>query len=218
MPHFAAATPHLCPPRGQSICRVAGQQSTIIGPYQIIRLLGRGGAACVYLGRDPAGRRAALKVATSDTGAQELTHEATACAAVLHPNVVRVLESGRHGPLAYLALEPVVGLTFAQLVRTNGPLRAPLAAEYGRQAACGLARLHAAGWVHRDVKPANLICARNGRVKLIDLGAAGRLDGHVRPPVGWGAMQFLAPELASRTDVTDPRSDVYGLGAVLYYL
>src|SRR5262249_30271321 len=123
-----------------------------------------------------------------------------------------------HGPLAYLALEHIVGLTFGQLVRRTGPLQASLAAEYGWQAACGLARLHAAGWGHRDVKPANLMHTPSGRVKLIDLGAAARMDGAIGPPVGWGTMPYLAPELARRPDLADPRSDIYGLGAVLYYL
>jgi serine/threonine protein kinase len=160
----------------------------------------------------------AVKVAASDAGVEGLAREVAACTAVDHPNLVRMIAAGRNRSSAYVTFEYVIGLTIGQLVWMTGPLPIPLAVEYGRQAARGLAHLHAAGWVHRDVKPANLMCTPAGEVKIIDLGSAGRVDSAVQAPVGWGTMPYLAPELVRRPELADPRSDVYGLGAVLFLL
>jgi serine/threonine-protein kinase len=185
-----------------------------IGPYRILRLIGVGGAGRVYLGRGPDGQRVAVKVAADLNGG--LHREGCAAAAVEHPAVARVVFSSPDG--SYLAMEHIVGLTFEQLVRTVGRLPPAMAASLGRQVAVALAHLHKAGWVHGDLKPANLMRTLNGQVKLIDFGAARRIGDRGPPLARWRTIQYLAPELARRPDLIDLRSDVYGLGAVLFYL
>src|SRR5262245_53416666 len=214
---YAASAAPLSAHRTHSAPTGSGRPSAF-GPYRVLRLIGGGGAGWIYLCRTGDGSRVAVKVAGPAAGIECLRRESAACAAISHPNVVRVVGSYWVTPSPYLALEYIDGQSFRQLVQANGPIPARLAAEYGRQTACGLSNLHAAGWVHRDIKPSNLMCTRTGQVKLIDFGGSARFDVADNPSSGWGSVLSLAPDLARRPNLTDPRSDVYGLGAVLYYL
>jgi serine/threonine-protein kinase len=177
--------------------------------------------ARVFLGRHPTtGELVAVKVVPTDrpAGAAEgLLAEADACAAMDHPNVVRAVTAGREGGFVYLVLEYVEGLSLGGLVRAAGPLDHRVAAGYARQAAEGLAHVHARGWVHGDVKPDNLLLTPDSAVKVIDLGMASRQadrgEGLFR-----GTLEFAAPEIIRRRVRPDARADVYSLGATLYFL
>jgi serine/threonine-protein kinase len=132
---------------------------------------------------------------------------------------VRVYDVGEDAGLPFIAMEYVDGETLAELVARVGPLPPEEAARLGIQACRALAAAHAAGLVHRDVKPQNLLLRRDGTLKLGDFGVAFGLEGTRLTMAGTvlGTAAYLAPEQARGEDVT-AAADVYGLGAVLYEL
>src|SRR5262249_1185460 len=135
---------------------------------------------------------------------QRLVSEAVLLAQINHPNVVRLWDLDDEGPFPYLVLEYIEGGTLAELLANNEPLPVPLAFAIIGQAAEGLAEAHKLGIVPRDVKPGNLLVARDGHIKVADLGlamvltpqarAAALQRGEAALPVGTAA--YLAPELA----------------------
>jgi serine/threonine protein kinase len=138
-----------------------------------------------------------------------------------HPNVVRAYDVVEKRHQLYLVLEYVEGCDLAKLVSQFGPLPIADAAGYGLQAAQALAYAHRRGIVHRDVKPANLLLARDGVVKLADLGLALFLDPERDSAAKEGSVgtpAFMAPEQAESPHQVDARSDLYSLGATLYHL
>ncbi|VTT98113.1 cell division protein : DNA segregation ATPase, FtsK/SpoIIIE family OS=Singulisphaera acidiphila (strain ATCC BAA-1392 / DSM 18658 / VKM B-2454 / MOB10) GN=Sinac_6281 PE=4 SV=1: Pkinase: FtsK_SpoIIIE [Gemmataceae bacterium] len=209
--------------------------------FELIEELSRGGMGIVYKARQVAlDRVVALKAinphALNADGNRELfAREAAATASVSHPNVVTVYHTELDGPFPYLAMEYVNGIDLQRLVRRGGPLPVADAATYARQAAAGLHHAHERGVVHRDVKPANLMVApspladpppplRNRVVKVLDLGlarvaatdrAASAADHH---PRFVGTPDFASPEQAADARTADARSDVFSLGATLYFL
>jgi eukaryotic-like serine/threonine-protein kinase len=204
-----------------------------LGRYRLIDLIGKGGMGRVFLARDPQlHRRVAVKVLSAEADRADLRgrflRETRAAAALVHPNVVAAYDSGEQGGALFLVMEFVSGITLHAKVFRNGPLPIPQACDYVRQAALGLAAVHAAGLIHRDVKPSNLIVTDDGVVKLLDLGLA-RFIEPTHPEDGpltlmhnlgqvLGTPQFLAPEQQARSDQADHRSDIFGLGAVLFFL
>ena len=201
-----------------------------VAGYDLLRPLGVGGVGRVFLGRHPAtGELVAVKVVPTNRPAgpgKGLLAEAAACAAMDHPNVVRAVAAGREEGFAYLVLQYVGGMSLGGLVRAAGALPPEVAAGYARQAAEGLAHIHARGWVHGDVKPDNLLLTPERRVKVIDLGMAFRWDGAgsgagTRDDAATlfrGTFEFTAPEVIRRRVRPDARADVYSLGATLYFL
>jgi serine/threonine protein kinase len=142
-------------------------------------------------------------------------------AALDHPNIVRVHDINESDGLHFLVLEYVHGPTWKALVREHGPLDIPRAANYARQVAIGLAYGHEeVGLIHRDIKPSNLIVNPEGTVKIIDFGLAFFRDEECersRAKV-LSTPDFLAPEQLDENYQPDIRSDLYSLGASLYFL
>ena len=152
----------------------------------------------------------------------------------MHPNIVTAFDAGELDDVHYLAMEYVDGQTLTKLVAQKGPLPVSEAAAVIRQAALGLLHAHRAGIVHRDVKPGNVMKGADGTVKILDLGLArinsasllDEADAAVNPndpkrrPKGRlvGTLPFMAPEQLDNPDVADPRSDIYSLGATLFFL
>jgi serine/threonine protein kinase len=141
-----------------------------------------------------------------------------------HPNIVRAFEVGCLGPVHYLVMEFVDGPNFQALVEESGPLLPGDAAVCALQAAQALQHLYQAGLVHRDIKPSNLLLASSGDVKLLDLGLArfcqdqgDRLTSLQGAGV-MGSVDYLSPEQARDSHTVDIRTDIYGLGATLYFL
>jgi serine/threonine protein kinase len=195
------------------------------GRYRVERRLGAGGMSVVQLAHDELlDRPVALKLlADLPRGDDELRdrflREGRLAAKLSHPNVVAVYDSGLEDEQPYLVLEYVDGGTLADEVRRRGPLPAAEVASLGAQACAGLAHAHAAGIVHRDVKPHNLLLRRDGVLKVADFGIArGALDQTLtQAGTLLGTAAYLAPEVL-RGERATTSSDLYGLGAVLYEL
>jgi serine/threonine-protein kinase len=200
--------------------------------YQIVRELGRGGMGVVYLARSERdGTQVAIKmiipamIATGVVLARFL-REANILRQLDHPNIVRFLEIGATGELIYFAMEYAPGVNAAELVRKRGRLPVRQAVGLACQALEGLAYAHDRGFVHRDIKPQNLLITRvDGRlrVKLADFGLArvyqeSPLSGLTMTGGIGGTVKFMPPEQVTDFRTVRPAADQYALGATLYYL
>ena len=193
--------------------------------FDRIEEIGHGAFGRVWRARDRVlGREVALKVLENDAGLtleqrERYLREARALAACEHENIVRIHSVGERDGHLELCLELLDGVTLEQLVKEQGPLSAEEAARIGSDLCRALAALHSRGLLHRDVKPANVMRVRGGRVVLLDFGLA-----HAADPVGCRVAQaggtplFMAPELLERDSDFDARVDVYSLGVTLYWL
>ena len=199
-----------------------------VGPYLLLRELGRGGMGVVHVARDERlGREVALKlikgVDLPDAREEErFLLEARAMGRLVHRNVVRLLDAGRADGHLYIATELIAGRSLEALVRAQGPLDPRLAARLGRELAEALQAAHLAGILHRDLKPGNVLLGADGVPKLLDFGLA-RLAQDERRLTRTGEIvgtpAFMAPEQAmSERELQGPATDVYGLGATLYQL
>jgi eukaryotic-like serine/threonine-protein kinase len=199
--------------------------SVAAGRYRIRRRLGEGGMASVYLAHDAElDRQVAVKVLAEHlAGDREIRtrflREGRLAARLTHPNVVAVYDAGEEEGLPYLVMEHVAGETLAALLARRGRLPPGEAVALVLQACDGLEHAHAAGLVHRDVKPQNLLVTHDGTVKVADFGIA-RAEGSTQVTQAGtilGTAAYLAPEQATGGAVGPP-ADVYSLGAVLYEL
>ena len=203
-----------------------------IGRYRLVRRIGRGGMGEVWQAHHAGLRRdVAIKILHSDRGRpavalRRFEREVRATAELRHPNTIRIFDYGATDDgLWYYAMEHIDGEDLAQRVRRDGPLDDASAVHIVVQAARALAEAHHHGIVHRDVKPHNILVTQAGGardfVKVVDFGIARRLDegdGSLTRE-GWigGTPSYISPEVA-RGLPADACSDVYGLGAVLYFL
>jgi WD40 repeat protein/tRNA A-37 threonylcarbamoyl transferase component Bud32 len=193
--------------------------------YDVLEVVGRGATGVVLKARDTKLQRVvAIKVlsprlAASDAARRRFVREAQAAAAVRDDHVIDIHAVSDDGPLPYLVMEYVAGMTLEQRLR-KGPLELREVLRIGLQIAAGLAAAHAQGLIHRDVKPGNILL-ENGvqRVKITDFGLALAAADAARTDraVIAGTPLFMSPEQA-RTQPTDQRSDLFSLGSVLYSL
>jgi serine/threonine-protein kinase len=191
--------------------------------YAVGELLGRGGMAEVYRATDGVlDRPVAVKVlgswlAGDATFVERFRREALAAARISHPNLVAVYDAGSDDGLHYIVMELVPGRTLADVLGSEGRLDPDHAAKVATSAADALEVAHAAGLVHRDVKPANVMVTPDGRAKLMDLGIARNVDGVTITGASsiLGTAGYVSPEQA-RGDRVDHRSDIYSLGCVLF--
>jgi eukaryotic-like serine/threonine-protein kinase len=206
--------------------RVVRTGELIAGRYRIAEAIGRGGMGEVYRATDEVlGREVAVKlmlpVPETLAVSERFLREARAAARIRDPHVVVAYDFGSHQDFSYLAMELVSGRTVADELKRTGPLAAERAEDIVRQAAAGLAAAHREGIVHRDVKPANLLVADDGLVKVADFGIVRFLDESTTTMTSGGQIvgtsHFLSPERALGKAAC-PASDVYALGCVLYQL
>ncbi|MGC4821353.1 serine/threonine-protein kinase [Micromonospora sp. DT63] len=204
------------------------QQLLIAGRYRLLDLVGTGGMGRVWLARDEMLHRdVAVKevvppawLAEADRAELRLRtlREARTAARLNHPNVVRLYDVVHHGENPWIVMEYVASRSVQQIINTEGPLSPQRTARIGLAVLAALRAAHSAGVLHRDVKPHNVLVADDGRVVLTDFGLAtfdggdGAMTG---PGLVLGSPQFVAPERA-REGVSDPRTDLWSLGATLY--
>jgi eukaryotic-like serine/threonine-protein kinase len=200
---------------------------TEAGDWRLEGLLGEGALARVFRAcpaASPPGSPAlyALKLLHSrwedrPEAVALLRREAKVGRAVVHPHVVPVLAAHVHEPPYFVVMPRLVGQTLAARL-SGGPLRAALALWIARQTAEALDAIHRHGYLHGDVKPANILIAPNGHVTLLDLGFARRFDetGSAVNRLVLGTINYLAPELLVSALRADERTDIFSLGVVLF--
>ncbi|MBV9412720.1 MAG: serine/threonine protein kinase [Acidimicrobiia bacterium] len=198
-------------------------ETTLAGRYRLVRLIDRGGMAEVWEGKDEIlDRPVAIKVLHPRLAGDEQFQgrfrlEAVAAARLAHPNVVATFDTGMDDGVAYIVMELVVGRTLREVLRAEGPLPVAKAVTIAAAVADALHYAHEAGIVHRDVKPGNILIGSDGRVKVADFGIAKAATDQDLTQQGalLGTAKYLAPEQVAGQS-QDRRSDVYGLGVVLY--
>jgi len=194
------------------------------GRYKILKKLGTGGMATVYLAEDQElGRRIAIKILNAKHAADQqfverFRREASSAAGLSHPNIVQIYDRGNAEGTYYIAMELIDGRSLKELVIQRGPSPIPVAVNYGRQILAALRFAHRNGVVHRDIKPHNVLVDDEGRIKVTDFGIA-RAGASEMTEVGSiiGTAQYLSPEQARGAPVDD-RSDLYSVGVLLYEL
>tara|TARA_R110002049_G_scaffold4601_5_gene32746 strand:+ start:1041195 stop:1044746 length:3552 start_codon:yes stop_codon:yes gene_type:complete len=200
-----------------------------LGPYRLLKPLGRGGMGSVFLAEhERLQRKCAIKLLPRERGfdvdwRERFDREMQAVASLQHPNIVAATDAGEADGWHYLVMEYLDGLNLAELTRRLGPIPIADAISIMIEVCQALSAIHDAGLVHRDVKPSNVMLTREGTVKLLDLGlvfdgdssADMRLTtvGHVL-----GTLAFAAPEQLSDGQSVDARADLYGIGATLFQL
>ncbi|GAA2491723.1 Stk1 family PASTA domain-containing Ser/Thr kinase [Streptomyces gobitricini] len=192
------------------------------GRYRVDTRIAVGGMATVYRALDTRlDRELALKVmhpalATDATFVERFIREAKSVARLSHPNVVGVFDQGADGAYVYLAMEYVAGCTLRDVLRERGALQPRAALDILEPVLAALGAAHRAGFIHRDMKPENVLIGDDGRVKVADFGLV-RAVGAVTHTTGsvLGTVSYLAPEQIEH-GTADTRADVYACGVVLY--
>ncbi len=194
-----------------------------LGPYLVEKPIGKGGMGIVYLASDPElNRHVAIKVLAPELAADpgcvaRFKREAASLARIRHPNLVHIYAVGHDAGRHYIAMEYVRGLSLARILRQRGRLHYATALSIFAQVAAALEKVHAAGIVHRDIKPGNIMIDEDHRAILMDFGLA-------KPPGDRsvttantlvGTPEYMAPELAEGEEA-DFRSDIYSLAIVLF--
>jgi eukaryotic-like serine/threonine-protein kinase len=212
---------------------------TKLGRYEIRSQIGKGGMGEVYLAEDTQlHRKVALKVLPADVASSQdrmrrFNQEATAAAALNHPNIAHIYEIGEQAGVNFIAMEFVSGETLRDLIH-HQQTDLPKLLRHLQHVAEGLAKAHAAGIVHRDLKPDNVMITRDGHAKILDFGLAKLIEPQKlsntssqmataimpqqsQPGTVLGTVGYMSPEQAQgRTSEIDQRSDIFSFGCMLY--
>jgi serine/threonine protein kinase/formylglycine-generating enzyme required for sulfatase activity len=201
----------------------------VLDPVLLLQKIGGGGMGSVYRGNHlKLEIDVAVKVLDSALASREgdfvsrFQREARIAASINHQNLIHVYDVAQSFGVHYLVMELVEGESISRRVRRAGPMSETEALRIFRDAARGLAAAHKKGVIHRDIKPDNIMIARDGDVKVADLGLAKGLDGHdegmTSTRVTLGTPQYMPPEHWESMQSVTPASDVYALGATLWFM
>ena len=193
-----------------------------LGPYHLERLIGQGGFAWVFVGRDAGGTPLAVKVlkpryAGDPQFETRFRNESETAAKLEHPNIVRIRSVAKTGPHVFFTMDLCADSLGARLTR-EGPLPEPEILRIARDIGQGLAFAHAQGVIHRDLKPDNVLIRSDGSAVITDFGIARAVSGYVASTgvnMTIGTPHYLSPEQAQGRSL-DPRADFYALGVTLY--
>ncbi len=195
------------------------------GRYRLVRVLGKGGFANVYLAYDSVlDQQVAIKILklgmASKSDQDRFLREARIGARLRHPNIAQVIDILQAPDGLQMIMEYCPGGTLSELVKQQGPLAPHRAIIVARQAAQALAHAHRHNFIHRDMKPANLFFSADGTVKLGDFGIAASTVSHEFTQTGMviGTPLYMAPEQSSDSRNVDARTDIYALGLTLYFM
>ena len=199
-----------------------------LGDYRLLRLLGRGAMAEVYLAEQLSlRRRVAVKILKPELAhdpkyLERFRREAQSAAALVHASIVQIYEVGEQASLHFIAQEYVQGQNLREWLRRHGPLDLPQAISVMRQVTAALAKAADAGLVHRDIKPENIMLTAEGEVKVADFGLARltRQDESLdltQVGMTMGTPLYMSPEQVEGRPL-DPRSDLYSFGVTCYHL
>ncbi len=195
------------------------------GRYRLIRVLGKGGFANVYLAHDNVlDQQVAIKLLklgqANKSDQDRFLREARISARLRHPNIATIFDIIQAPDGLQMIMEYYPGGTLTDLVRQSGPLRPARAIAIARQLGLALAHAHRHEFIHRDIKPANVFFDRDGMVKLGDFGIAASVTSHEFTQTGMiiGTPLYMAPEQSADSRDVDPRADIYSLGLTLFYM
>ena len=191
--------------------------------YEIIKSIGEGGMANVYLANDTIlNRKVAIKVLRGDLSGDEkfirrFQREALSVSNLSHPNIVEVYDVGEEEGNHYIVMEYVEGKTLKQLVQKRGALTIPEVIDIMKQLTDGLAHAHDAYIIHRDIKPQNILVSEIGNVKVTDFGIAKATSSNTvtSTATAMGSVHYISPEQA-KGRFCDEKSDIYSLGITMY--
>ena len=193
--------------------------------YEIIRSIGEGGMANVYLALDTIlNRKVAVKILRGDLSEDEkfvrrFQREAISASSLNNPNIVEVYDVGEDNGKYFIVMEYVQGLTLKQLIKKRGSLTLPEVVDIMLQLTSAVAHAHASYIIHRDIKPQNVIILEDGRVKIMDFGIAVALNSGELTQTNsvMGTVYYIPPEQANGGPATT-KSDIYSLGILMYEL
>ncbi|HXG60367.1 MAG TPA: bifunctional serine/threonine-protein kinase/formylglycine-generating enzyme family protein [Planctomycetota bacterium] len=220
----------LTPVQREKIERQLGEQrdeAKRLGPYRILKKLGEGGMGAVYLAEDPSGQKVALKVLPKVAAQREdlvrrFLREVDAARKLEHPNIVRAGEAGQDKGFHYYVMEYVEGETLGSRLKRTEFVPPDEATRLVLQIAHGLKYAHGRGFIHRDIKPDNIIVTKEGVAKILDMGLSKNIEEAqtFRTVTGvlLGTPHYIAPEQAQGDKGIDGRADIYSLGATYYHL
>ncbi|EIJ81545.1 serine/threonine protein kinase with PASTA sensor(s) [Bacillus methanolicus PB1] len=195
----------------------------ISGRYKILRMIGGGGMANVYLAhdmildRDVAVKMLRLDFANDEEFIRRFHREAQSATSLAHPNIVSIYDVGEENDLYYIVMEYVDGQTLKQYIQQNSPIPTETALEIMQQLTSAISHAHQNDIIHRDIKPHNILLDRNGNVKITDFGIAMALSATSITQTNsvLGSVHYLSPEQA-RGGMANKKSDIYSLGIVMF--
>lgn len=189
--------------------------------YEILEVVGSGGMSIVYKARcHRLNRNVAIKVLKPEFSSDKnfvtkFKIEAQASAGLTHPNIVNVYDVYDDDGMYFIVMELVDGITLKEYIEQNGRLGMDKAIDFSIQIASGLEAAHEAHIIHRDIKPQNIIVAKNGNIKVTDFGIAKAASSNTLTSGAMGSVHYISPEQA-RGGYSDERSDIYSLGITMY--
>lgn len=216
------------------LCLPSVKRARRLGDYRILRRLDSGGVADVFLAQhERMCRPAAIKVlhaseSTDPSGLARFEREIQLASDLTHPNTIEIMDYGRERENTFFyAMEYLAGMNLQELVDRFGPLASERCVHILMQVCGSLSEAHARGIVHRDVKPGNIFLTDRGGmhdfVKVLDFGMSKKVESRAdpsltQPGIVFGTPFYIAPESVLKPESVDARADIYGLGAVAYYM
>lgn len=189
--------------------------------YEIIKRIGTGGMADVYMAKDAKlGRYVAIKVlkpeySRDDTFLRKFDTEAQAVAGLTHPNIINVYDVGVEGDIHFIVMELGDGITLKEYIHNHKHMDPHETVNYSIQIAEAIGCAHDHGIIHRDIKPQNILVSMHGAIKVTDFGIAKAANSNTMTATAIGSVHYLSPEQA-RGGFSDARSDIYALGITMY--